>query len=204
MSQNGNNKHQQWCQWFTPPKIAQKFLQWANIDDDDIVLDPAAGEGILMPDRPGVLGFEIDPSLFEDLRYWRPYATVLCHDFLSVEPLIAADVAISNPPYSNEGEGTFLRQSLRWAPRACFLVRTVALHGRARWEKCWRFVQPTRISILTHRPRYLGPGGIPTKFNPMADYMALEAINRPEPLPVDGYDDWVAEALEMNFVNWRS
>ena len=190
------------CQWITPPRVAQAFLAWSNIKDDDIVLDPAAGDGALTPNRPGVLAFEIDPELIGELRYWRPQATVLNCDFLTIPPLAQVDLAVLNPPYSNDGEGVFIRQTLQWAPRACALVRTVALHGRARFEACWRYVQPTRLAILVHRPRFLGPGSARTPHNPEADYMAVECVLRQQPLALDEHENWVVP-LTMQWVNWR-
>jgi hypothetical protein len=180
--------------------VAQAFLEWCRIDDDDIVLEPAAGEGSLTPNRPGVLAFEIDPELVQELRYWRPYATILNCNFLAIPALARVDVAVLNPPYSNDGEGTFIRQALEWAPRACALVRTVALHGRARFEKCWKYVVPIRLAVLAHRPRFLGPGNVPTAHSPEADYMAVECMLRQQPLP--DYENWVSSTT-IQWVNWR-
>jgi hypothetical protein len=182
--------------------VARAFLDWCHIRDDDLVLEPAAGEGILVPDRPGVLAVELDTSLAQELRYWRPRATVLNCDFLALPPLLQVDVAVQNPPYSDGGEGVFIRRALDWAPRTCALVRTVALHGQERFELCWRFVQPLRIAILEHRPRFLGPGGVRTPHNPEADYMAIEAVLRRHPLSLEDYSDWIS-ALTIQWVYWR-
>lgn len=190
------------CQWLTPPGVAQAFLDWCLVGDDDLVLEPAAGEGALVPDRDGVLAFELDPELAGELRYWRPRATVLNCNFLAVPALAQVDVAIQNPPYSDGGEGVFIRRALDWAPRTCALVRTVALHGQARFEACWRFVQPLRLAILAHRPRFLGPGGLPTAHNPEADYCAVEAVLRRHPLPLEAWADWTS-ALTIQWVDWR-
>jgi hypothetical protein len=149
------------------------------------------------------MAVELDPRLVPELRYWRPQAHIVQADFLALEPRQVFKVAVLNPPYSNAWEGIFIRQSLLWAPRACALVRTVALHGKKRFETCWRFVQPTRIAILTQRPRFLGPGYAPTPHNPEADYMAIECVLRPEPLPLEAYGAW-ATVADIEWVNWRS
>lgn len=187
------------CQYLTPPRVAQAFLAWAGVQDTDIVLDPAAGEGALIPRRPGVLAIEKDPELLDELRYWRPDAQVVQADFLTLEPFLRANVVILNPPYADDGEGKFIRRALLWAPRCCALVRTLALHGKARYELCWRYVRPTRIAILTHRPRFLGPGGAATPHTPEADYMVIECVMRPK--PTDLKENLVLPTLQ--WVDWH-
>jgi len=179
------------CQWFTPPGVAKAFLEWSRVSDDDLVLDPAAGEGALCPDREGVIAFEVDEALVPELRYWRPQATVICANFLKTPPA-QADVAVLNPPYDDEGEATFVRQSLLWAPRACALVRAVAVNGPRRYEACWRHVRFTRIAYLLHRPHFLGPGGVDTQYHPMADYMAIECVRGSGP-----------STVEISWVGWK-
>jgi len=189
------------CQWLTPDPVAQEFLNWARVGENDLVLEPAAGEGALVPNRPGVVAFELDRDMARELQYWRPDALVINADFLTVEPPIRASVGVLNPPYADDGEGKFIRQALAWAPRVCALVRTLALHGQKRFELCWRYVKPTRIAILTHRPRFLGPRGVPTKHNPEADYMAVECMLRDSPLPKNGHN--LLTEVDITWVNWR-
>ncbi len=197
-------ERESWCQWFTAPKVAFAFQEWSRIDEAELIIDPAAGEGALTPDHEGVVAVEIDPDLIEELRYWRPHVRqIICADFLELEvPQLRADLAILNPPYANGGEGLFIYRSLLWAHRACALIRTVALNGKDRFRDCWRYVQPIRISVLTHRPRFQGPGCSATKYNPMADYMAVECVLRPEPLPMSDYGKW-ADDVVFNWVDWR-
>lgn len=202
------DRQKAWCQWFTPPAVAEAFLAWSGVEDHHIVLEPAAGEGALCPNRERVVAFERDPELVAELRYWRPQADVVCHNFLDMKPpeRQLVDVAVANPPYSEYGEATFIRQALLWAPRVTALIRTVAFNGTNRYELCWRHVRPTRVAFLIHRPQYLGPGGTPTKFGPKADYMAVECVQRggplvTEPLPADGRG-WALDA-KVEWVNWR-
>lgn len=202
------DRQKAWCQWFTPPAVAQEFLDWSGVEDHHVVLEPAAGEGALCPNREGVIAFERDPNLVEELRYWRPHADVVCHNFLEAAPpplwkgKQLVDVCVQNPPYSEYGEATFIRQGLLWAPRVCALIRTVAFNGKNRFELCWRHVQPTRIAFLSFRPQYLGPGGTPTEFGPKADYMAVECIKRPGgALPQGAYNGWSTEAT-VEWVDW--
>lgn len=189
------------CQWLTPDSVAQDFFAWAGVSDDDLVLEPAAGEGALVPNRPGVIAFELDPALVSELRYWRPDALVVAGDFLSAAPQ-QVDLGLLNPPYADDGEALFIRQALAWAPRVCALVRTLALHGKGRFRKCWKYVRPARISILTYRPHFLGPGGVPTKFTPEADYMAVECVLRPQPLRDDQYNEFLTQ-VQLGWVDWR-
>lgn len=191
------------CQWFTPPGVSASFLAWSNISDDDIVLEPAAGEGALVPDRPGVLCFDIDPERVSELQYWRPHATALCSDFMAVPPPPehVADVCIQNPPYAEDGEGTYLRQGLLWAPRCCALIRAGALQGRRRFEVCWSYVRPTRIACLIHRPHFLGPLGAKTKHHPQYDYIAVECVARETPLKYA--EQMQGDKVEISWVAWK-
>jgi len=199
-----DEERENWCQWFTPTKVAFDFQKWARVDEAELIVDPAAGEGSLTPDREGVVAVEIDPDIIPELQYWRPRARIICADFLHLEvPQLRADLAILNPPYANNGEAFFIYRSLLWARRACALIRTVALNGKDRFQDCWRYVQPIRIAILTYRPHFVGLGGTPTKFTPMADYMAVECILRPEPLPMSDYEKWT-ESVSFGWVDWKS
>jgi hypothetical protein len=191
------------CQWLTPPGVAEGFLDWARIGDRDIVLEPTAGEGALVPNRPGVICCEIDPERIEELRYWRPDATVICADFLAVPPpaQYAADVCMQNPPYAADGEGVYLLQGLRWAPRCCGLIRAGALQGRRRYDKCWSQLQLTRLACLIHRPNFQGPFGSKTLFTPQYDYIAVEVVARDTPLKYG--EPAVADNVEVSWVAWR-
>jgi len=191
------------CQWFTPPGVAEAFLAWCRIADEDVVLEPSAGEGALVPDRRDVLCFEIDPERVSELEHWRPHATVVCADFLSVPPpqSYAADVCIQNPPYAADGEGVYLRQGLLWAPRCCSLIRAGALQGLGRFNLCWRFVRPTRIAFLIHRPHFLGPLGGQTKHTPQYDYLTIECVSRETPL--EYAEQMQDDKVEVSWVNWR-
>jgi predicted RNA methylase len=182
-------------QWLTPPSVAAAFWNWARVAPGDIVLEPAAGEGALIPlGRAGVLAFELDPERAAELSYWRPDVTVICDDFLKLPApaQCVADVAVSNPPYGDSGEGTFIQRSLSWAPRVCALVRTSALHGKDRFEVCWRETQLTRVAYFINRPKFLGPMGLPTRFTPAYDYVAVEAVR-----------GTAVSRPEISWVDWR-
>lgn len=193
------HKEEGLCQWFTPPGVIEPFLEWADLGDLP-VLEPAAGEGALIPDRDGVLAFEIDPERVSELQYWRPKATVVCGNFLQAEPVPFDGVSIQNPPYADDGEGAFIRQSLLWVPRTCALVRGAALHGKERFWSCWRYVRPTRIAVLVHRPQFLGPYGSKSKYGPQCEFVAVECVMRDVPLerPEDAQDD-----VQIEWVSWR-
>jgi len=190
-------------QWLTPPGVAGAFMKWAKIGDTDVVLEPAAGEGALIPpNHRGVVAFEIDPERADELRYWKPLATIVCADFLQVPPIYNfADVCIQNPPYSDDGEGTFLRRALQWAPRCCGLLRAGALQGAGRFEKCWKYVRPTRIGQLVHRPHFEGIYGSRTKHTPQYDFIVLECVLREQPLERE--DETSHDVVEMSWLFWR-
>lgn len=186
-----------YCQWLTPPSVAEQFLAWCRLKPHDILLEPAAGEGALIPeDHAQVMAFEIDPDRCTELRANRPLATVVCADFLSVPvpKSHVADVAIQNPPYIDDGEGVFIERALHWAPRVCALIRLEALHGKDRYAQCWQYVQLTRLAILIRRPRYLGPYGARTEHSPQYSYVALEAV------PANGQQIY---QVETSWVDWK-
>lgn len=185
------------CQWFTPPSVAEQFLAWCRLCPDDVLLEPAAGEGALIPeDHAQVMAFEIDPDRCAELRNNRPLATVVCANFLSLSSPAApvADVCVQNPPYIDDGEGIFIERALHWAPRVCALIRLEALHGKERYAQCWQHVQLTRLAILVHRPRYLGPFGARTKHHPQYSYVALEAVR------ANGQSNF---QVETSWVHWK-
>lgn len=190
-------------QWFTPPGVAEAFIHWSNVGEDDVVLEPAAGEGSLVPLRNRALCFEIDPASAFELQYWRPNALVFCENFLELPPPEehVADVSLTNPPYSNDGEGTFIRQSLLWAPRCCALIRGGGVFGKGRFEKCWKYVRPTRIAHLIYRPRYLGPLGSETLYTPQYDYIAVDCVLRETPLEL--HDQLSDDLVKLSWVDWR-
>jgi hypothetical protein len=49
------------------------------------------------------------------------------------------------------------------------------LYGKERYACCWQHVQLPRLAVLVRRPLFLGPLGVPTKFNPKCSYVAIEA-----------------------------
>ncbi len=205
-STNKKNKtpQEEHCQWFTPPAVAEAFMAWSGLTDDMSVVDLAAGEGSLLPRRPRTLGFDIDPEVIAELRYWRPDAMVACCDALRVQPFLRFDLAIGNPPYADNGEASFTHAALRWAPRTTQLIRTEALNGKHRWENHWRFIHITRIAYLIYRPQFTSPLGLPSEKSPAVSYCAIEARLRPEPLPIDLPTNTQGSApAEIEWVNWR-
>jgi len=182
-------------QWLTPPGVASDFLDWCCIGADESLLEPSVGEGSLIPvGHERVLAIDIDPERLRILKRIHPQADTLCANFLELEPPKQPylDVSTLNPPFSSGGEGTFIRQALRWARRACALVRADALHGKYRHDVCWsQGVALTRLAFLVYRPRFRGPFGQLTPHPPKYDYVALEAVLGPPVRP------------EVEWVTWR-
>jgi hypothetical protein len=191
-------------QWLTAPGVASSFVAWCRLGPQDVLLEPAAGEGALIPDKhPYVLAFDLDPERLVELQRRHPQAQSVCADFLSLpspaEPV--ADLCIQNPPYCSGGEGAFIRRSLLWAPRCCALIRSAGLHGKERFDICWRYVRPTRLAILTRRPRFLLPFGVESEFTAKYEYVAVECVNRDAPL--ESVDELHNDLVEISFVRWE-
>ncbi len=97
----------------TPPTLAERMADLANIQPGDRVLEPSAGTGRLLgafggrmfghnPERGEVVAVEIVPALAQRLRTAFPLTAVHCGDFLECgEELGKFDAVIMNPPFAN-------------------------------------------------------------------------------------------------------
>lgn len=87
----------------TPPELAERMADLADIQPGQTVLEPSAGLGRLlrpiMERRPGrVVAFELSPDLAGALADEFPRAVVSCGDFLRV-PVQGFDRVVMNPPF---------------------------------------------------------------------------------------------------------
>lgn len=160
-------------QWFTPPELAAKVVEWADPDyclhgHKMRVLEPSAGNGALV--RPlvaagaYVMACEIDGRYAPELealpidRVWG--------DFLSFEvfELNTFDLCVMNPPYESGQDVQFIMHALKFAPRVVGIFRSALLHGQERKAKLWSQVRPTRIAFLAERPKFGEGGGARSDF----------------------------------------
>lgn len=94
----------------TPPELAKRLVEIADIREGDRVLEPSAGTGNLlreMPDHCQSVAVEINPTLSSRLHahdtHWPHLVTVwVCKDFLECNgDLGKFDRIVMNPPFSH-------------------------------------------------------------------------------------------------------
>ncbi len=179
-------------QWFTPPELAKKIVDWAGVRSGDTVLEPSAGAGsfVLTALKIGarVTAFEIDARFFPghisgDLKW-----NVL--DFFSVASPDTQgiwgtfDFAITNPPYENGQDLKFIEACTRIAETTIALTKTSFFHGVERGEKFWKHWRPTRLVFLSSRPRFSGSEG-----SAKTDFCIFE-LKRSNPKPASTKIEW--------------
>lgn len=179
----GSTRDHSKSQFFTPPKLAQRLVDWAgvcragNFDEPYRVLEPSAGNGAIV--RPllaagaEVYAVEIDPRYFEALAMLGSGLDTELEfgigDFLTMEPGSATvDLACGNFPFHLDLAGEFTSHALEFAPRVCAIYPANFFYSETR-EKLWTHVRPTRIAHIAKRP---WPGA--------TDYVALELVRRSE------------------------
>lgn len=167
-------------QFFTPPKLAQKLVQWAgvcrggNFDEPYRVLEPSAGNGAVV--RPlvaagaEVTAVELDTRYFGELVALNPRRIIAC-SFLELRPDDAMrvgpfDLCVVNFPFHIDLKGEFTLHALEFAPRVVAIYPGNVFYSEQR-EDFWKRVRPTRIAYMSKRA---WPGA--------TDYVALELVKR--------------------------
>jgi predicted RNA methylase len=185
----GTNRDLSLSQFFTPPELAAKVVEWAGIADPNRgpykqpyrVLEPSAGNGALV--RPVVAAgaivhaFEIDERYKADLgRETGSWGWVHIHNFLECDPVdeIKFDLCVMNPPYEDGKDVAFILHALKFAPRVVGIFRADLWYGVERYDELWSQVRPTRVLNLKRRwfknPQ-TGKGG-------ETNYVCLELVKR--------------------------
>lgn len=185
----GTNRNHAQSQFFTPPKLAAKLVEWAGVTQCEPcaysmpnhgthscgmrVLEPSAGNGALV--RPllaagaEVMAIELDKRYEPELYAMEP-TWALVADFLSLTALAADgshfDLCVGNFPFHLDLTGEFTLHALKFAPRVCAIYPSNVFYSEQR-EDLWKQVRPTRIAFMSKRA---WPGA--------TDYVALELERR--------------------------
>jgi len=169
--------------WMTPDWLAAEFVAWCHIDGQ-VVLEPSAGTGQLVRElraqgARGVLAFELDPE-------WAERGGFACGDFLVSElrpaveralytPGLLPEVTVGNPPFSLMLE--FIERALAWTPRVCMILPVSVFFGKNEKDpgqsrhRLWTSVaHPTRVRVLSARPRFVGAKDT----SPATDFLFME------------------------------
>ena len=122
----------------TPPEIAARMVELAEIEDGHRVLEPSAGTGNLLAaigDGPFKVAIEINYNLSELLSDATPANTLVkCADFLTCTPEAMGlfDRVIMNPPFDNGIDVKHIRHALTFVKCGGILVALCANGPRQR------------------------------------------------------------------------
>jgi phospholipid N-methyltransferase len=101
----------------TPPEIARRVVELADIRPRMAVLEPSAGTGALLDaisQDASVTAVEVNAALAESLRARYPRAEVRCADFLALgEELGQFDRVVMNPPFGRGADIEHIRHAFR-------------------------------------------------------------------------------------------
>lgn len=182
-------------QFFTPPKLARKLVQWAGIAPAVYqgfevpepvrgsrpmrVLEPSAGNGAIVRELVAagaeVTAIEIDERYHIELNDALKADAAWCGEsFLDYHPhdsrmRPAFDLVCGNFPFHLDLTGAFTLHALEFAPRVCAIYPGNVFYSEQRAE-FWKLVRPTRIAYMSKRA---WPGA--------TDYVALDLQRRMHP-----------------------
>lgn len=182
-------------QWFTRPALADKMVSISGLllmakpsrPKPLRILEPSAGAGALLAACARVAkgsiyttAYEIDPDLVALLGK-QDVNEVLGIDFLGADaPTERFDLGIANTPSERGLDGLFLERMMAWCSRVVVLLRTNALHGQERAERCWSRVergewQLADLVYCVERERFEGPGDD----SALSDYTIVHLVRTP-------------------------
>ena len=105
----------------TPPDVARRVIELADIRPGDRVLEPSAGTGALLaaieelaPDCGAVLAVELNAALADRLRAAHPLTVVYTADFLTWAPDAPVDRIAMNPPFNNGSDIEHIQHARRF------------------------------------------------------------------------------------------
>jgi predicted RNA methylase len=187
------------AQWHTPPRLAARMCtEWPHLLNGRSVLEPSAGGGALVraaldAGAAHVLAVEIDPRWCERLRQrfaqeiLEGRLTIVERDFLTPRTLtLAADIAVSNPPYDGGLDTAFLEACAR-VPLHIAVTNASALAGADRHERVWSRTRLHALRVLSRRPAWNGTGG-------GSKDVVVTLSGRGDPGAVGAAVDWWPEA----------
>lgn len=177
-------------QFYTPADVAERMARWARIPANGRVLEPSAGRGSLviaaaLVGAADILAFDVDPANVGELQQLfrrqlvqrSDTATHLnieirARDFLAAPAEPGYDVSLLNPPFEDDGDINFCAHALDFAARDVALLPSRVRHSKGRYEKFWRWHDPTRQVEFSERPQFGG------EHSPMTDFCLMEIVRR--------------------------
>jgi predicted RNA methylase len=167
-------------QFFTPPWLAAKMVELADLRAGDTVLEPSGGRGALvraiLDAFPGadVVVHELDPRMAAELRTIEGDVEVIEGSYLDVnEGSAAYPAAVMNPPYENGLDGLFLAKACAEACTVVALVRANIFYGSTRFRSVWAKYGKhlTAVRHVVARPDFTE--GTPGVHGAMSDFVVI-------------------------------
>ena len=126
--------------FITPPDLAQRVIDEANIEAGHSVLEPSAGTGALidaLPEGATVTAVEQSSSLSDALRQSGKAKAVYNSDFLQVAPdaMPAFDRVIMNPPFAKQADIDHVTHALKFLKPDGTLVAIMSAGVEFRQDK---------------------------------------------------------------------
>lgn len=172
--------------FFTSPRDADALVEFAEIDPDWRVLEPAAGEGAIVhalmrlaqPPRE-IVAIELHKPFANNLRasceQYGDRVRVVNHDYFKTKapddnPF---DIAVLNPPYLKFLDVRFVKKALVDSHRIAALLLASSLNNPKR-ALVWNSAQVDKIDHLSKRPDPF-ENGKPKVYKPMREYIRISA-----------------------------
>ncbi len=183
-------------QWQTPMWLARKMATW--VWRGARVVEAGAGAGNLVSalldygHAPrNIIAIERDVRFALHLENHFAGVSVVCADFLAIEPAPRIDVVLMNPPFERNLHMHFALKALETARQVVMLAPVAIEYSLQRDELLWREkAYVARRARLPLRPQFGGPDG------PKFDSVVLMLKRRTEPRRPD-------ETMEVMEEVWR-
>lgn len=161
-------------QWFTPPDLAARLVEWCGGIKPKTILEPSAGSGALIdawlesrPLAPFTLNaVEWDPAWVEHMRtrYANEHRVTVREGDYMATPIdrreALTDLALLNPPYENGLATAFLRRCMDNCERVAGIFQTSILQGVGNHEAIWSDREWSwNVALLVRRPKFSGADG---------------------------------------------
>lgn len=104
----------------TPPELARKVVEMAEIKDGERCLEPSAGRGGIAQFMPECDCIELNP---DNATYLREHGFNVVHDdFMTFEPAKDYDVIVMNPPFNKGQAVAHVSKAIKVAKRCVIAI----------------------------------------------------------------------------------
>lgn len=131
----------------TPPDVTLALLKWLNLNGDELIWEPACGDGAMSKAMIKEGFAVISTDLREDAGFG-----IGGSDFLNQQMELDVDWIITNPPFNLAAK--FIEHALTITPNVAMLLKATYWNAKGR-EALFRKHPPTYILPLTWRPAFL-------------------------------------------------